>query len=109
MHCQKKYNIFNKKIVNISDNKSLGWYSRLNAKYRDFLIYLCRKYRINVCYVLNIICILIYYFISVVPYIGAVVRTYYKYMLLFTLWFAQKWPILAWLSLGKKNSHINMY
>ncbi|XP_018304332.1 uncharacterized protein [Mycetomoellerius zeteki] len=77
---------FTYQLHGIKYNKSLGWYSRLNAKYRDFILYL-----------------------SLVPYIGAIVRTYYNYVLLFTLWFAKKWPVLAWLSFGKKNSHINLY
>ncbi|XP_036140147.1 uncharacterized protein LOC105841041 isoform X3 [Monomorium pharaonis] len=77
---------FTYQLHGLEYNKPLGWYSRLNAKYRDFVLYLC-----------------------LIPYVGAIVKTYYKYVLLFTLWLVQKWPILAWLSFGKNNSRITLY
>ncbi|XP_018403067.1 PREDICTED: uncharacterized protein LOC108779990 [Cyphomyrmex costatus] len=77
---------FTYELHGIKYNKPLGWYSRLNAKYRDFIFYLC-----------------------LVPYIGVIVKIYYKYVLLFTLLLAKKWPVLAWLSFGKKDSHIKLY
>ncbi|KAL0099598.1 hypothetical protein PUN28_019783 [Cardiocondyla obscurior] len=77
---------FTYQLHGIEYNKQLGWYSRLNAKYRDLVCYLC-----------------------LVPYVGAIVRLYYKAVLWLTLWLVVKWPILAWLLLGKKNSHIKLY
>ncbi|XP_012227321.1 uncharacterized protein [Linepithema humile] len=65
---------------------SLGWYSWLNLKYRNLIFYLC-----------------------LVPYIGAVVRIYYNYILMFTFWLVQNWPVHAWISFGKENSQIKMY
>ncbi|XP_011165593.1 uncharacterized protein LOC105199958 [Solenopsis invicta] len=77
---------FTYELHGIEYNQPLGWYSRLNAKYRDFMFYL-----------------------FVIPYVGAIVKTYYKYVFLFTLWLAEKWPILAWLSIGRNNSQIVLY
>ncbi|XP_071554087.1 uncharacterized protein [Temnothorax nylanderi] len=77
---------FTYQLHGIEYNKPIGWYSWLNAKYRDLILQLC-----------------------LVPYVGAVVKIYYKYVLLLTLWLVKKWPVLAWLSLGKQNSHIILY
>ncbi|XP_011874936.1 PREDICTED: uncharacterized protein LOC105565936 [Vollenhovia emeryi] len=77
---------FTYELHGIEYNEPLGWYSRLNAKYREWILYL-----------------------SLVPYVGAIVKIYYKYVLLLTLWLVKKWPVLAWLSLGKKNSRIILY
>lgn len=77
---------FTYQLHGIEYNRPLGWYSQLNAKYRALIFYLC-----------------------LIPYVGAIVKLYYKYVFLFTLWLMKKWPVLAWLSLGKKNSHIILY
>ncbi|XP_029167043.1 LOW QUALITY PROTEIN: uncharacterized protein LOC114937647 [Nylanderia fulva] len=60
------------RLHGIKYKKPLTWYSWLNMKYRDLTFYLC-----------------------LVPYIGTVVKTYYNYMLIFTLWLVQKWPVHA--------------
>lgn len=77
---------FTYQLHKLEYKQPLGWYSRLNAKYRELIFY---SYR--------------------VPYVGAIVKIYYKYLLLFTLWVARKCPVLAWLSFGKNRSQINLY
>lgn len=74
------------RLHGIKYNVPLTWYSWLNMKYRDLMFYLC-----------------------LVPYIGAVIKTYYNYMFIFTLWLVQKWPVHAWLLFGKKNCQIKLY
>ncbi|XP_039314441.1 uncharacterized protein LOC105193804 isoform X2 [Solenopsis invicta] len=66
--------------------KKLGWYSWLNKKYRAGLFYLC-----------------------LVPYIGAVVRTCNNYLATFIIWNSHNFPILAWLKFGKNNVRFNLY
>ncbi|XP_012227317.1 uncharacterized protein [Linepithema humile] len=73
------------RVFNIKYSKPLGWYSWFNLKYRDFIIYLCLK-----------------------PYIGSAIKTYFNYLLLYTYWLAEKWPILPWLTFGN-NCQINLY
>jgi len=57
----------------------------------------------------NIMLMLIRSSVLGIPYIGAIVKTYFKYTHLLILWYIKKWPVLAWLSYGKKNSQIILY
>ncbi|KAM0727275.1 hypothetical protein ACS0PU_006607 [Formica fusca] len=73
-------------LHDIKYNLPLKWYSWLNMNYRDLMFYLC-----------------------LVPYVGTIVKIYYNYMLIFTFWLVQKWPVLAWISFGKENCQIRLY
>ncbi|XP_072752495.1 uncharacterized protein [Anoplolepis gracilipes] len=74
------------RLHNIKYKVPLKWYSWLNMNYRDLMLYLC-----------------------LVPHIGQVVKLYFKYILTFSIWFIQIWPVHAWMSYGKKNSQIKLY
>lgn len=77
---------FTYRLCNIEYKVSLGWYSWLNMKYRDLIFKL--------------------YFL---PYIGPIVRIFYNFIMVLIYWSATTWPLLAWLSFGKKNSCIDLY
>lgn len=74
------------RLHGIEYNVPLKWYSWLNMNYRDLTFYLC-----------------------LVPYVGTVVKMYYNYIVIFTFWFVQKWPVHAWMSFGKENCQIKLY
>ncbi|XP_025270737.1 uncharacterized protein LOC105253868 isoform X1 [Camponotus floridanus] len=77
---------FTYRLHGIKYNVPLKWYSWLNMNYRDLILYLC-----------------------LVPYVGTIVKIYYNYLLMFTLWLVQKWPIHAWISFGKEKCQIKLY
>lgn len=66
--------------------KSLGWYSYLNMKHREWSLHMCS-----------------------VPYLGWWVRTGFNIFLTFCVWLLRWYPIGAWIAFGKKNSKICLF
>ncbi|KAL0099601.1 hypothetical protein PUN28_019784 [Cardiocondyla obscurior] len=66
--------------------KELGWYSWINAKYRQFLFHL-----------------------FLVPYVRVIARAYSYYLVLFIIWSSEHFPLLAWIKFGKSNVRLNLY
>ncbi|XP_015433009.1 PREDICTED: uncharacterized protein LOC107189089 [Dufourea novaeangliae] len=66
--------------------KPLGWYSYLNMKQREWILYSCN-----------------------IPYIGAVVRICFNYFVTVVFWLLENYPIGAWIGFGKQNAKLCLY
>lgn len=72
-------------LTGLKYKKPLSWYSYLNLKYRQFVIYMYDK-----------------------PYIGFVVRMIYNKIVVITLWMVVNFPILPWILFGKERKSLTL-
>ncbi|XP_016918871.2 uncharacterized protein LOC108002023 [Apis cerana] len=73
-------------LTGLKYKKPLSWYSYLNLKYRQFIIYMYDK-----------------------PYIGFIIRKIYNKIVVITFWMIVNFPILAWISFGKEKKSLTLY
>ncbi|XP_076244756.1 uncharacterized protein LOC143185545 [Calliopsis andreniformis] len=73
-------------LIGVKHSVPLSWFSYFNFKQREWTLYLCS-----------------------VPYIGAVIRTYFNYLIAIMFWFNENYPLLAWIKWGKENAKVCPY